>query len=342
MVRVGLIGCGGIGSVHAKSWMVLKDKAMLVAISDSDTVKAHKIAAECGAVVYKDACEMMQKENLDVVDICLPTFLHTEFCIEAMKYVKNIIVEKPICLREEEAQKLLEAEKITGARVQVAHVVRFSEPYRYLKEVLDSGIYGKLLSGNFVRISPKPVWVKDYDNVNRTGGMAIDLHIHDVDYIRYLMGSDPDELTSTVRKNADGALQHIWSTYYYGDAVLTSEGSWAYPVSMPFAGTYRVMLEKATLILDKNGVLTVYPEEGEAFEPKLSEDIKMDLGINISDFGIFLTELSSFADAIINNSASVVPLKDAVAAFRLVKKELALADEVCSIRREKYGNRSIC
>ena len=327
-LRVGLIGCGGIGFVHAKSWMEQKEKAVLVAIADFDTEKADKIALECGAAVYKDAHEMMQKEELDVVDICLPTFLHTDYCIAAMQYVKNIIVEKPVCLTEQEAQRLLEAQKATGALVQVAQVARFARPYIYLKEVLDNGRYGRLLTGNFVRISPKPVWVKDYDNVNRTGGMAVDLHIHDVDYIRYLMGGDPDQVTSTVRKDADGIVHHIWSTYRYKDAVLMAEGSWAYPLSMPFANTYRVMLEKATIIWDEKKVLTVYPEDGEAFKPQLEEDVVMDLGINISNFGVFLRELGCFADVIQKNSDSVVPLSEAISSLRLVKQELAIADKM--------------
>ena len=67
---------------------------------------------------------------------------------------------------------------------------------------------------------------------------------------------------------------------------------------MPFTNTYRVMLEKATIIWDEKNVLTVYPEEGEAFEPQLEEDVVMDLGINISNFGLFLRELGCFADVI--------------------------------------------
>ena len=323
MLKVGLIGCGGIGNVHAKSWMYLSNIVTLVAVADSDTEKAARVAAECGAVMYKDALEMLQKEKLDVVDICLPTFLHADFCIMAMKYVKNIIIEKPICLKEEEIQRLLEAEKKSGALINVAHIGRYAIPYRYLKEVFDTNKYGKLLSATFLRISPKPVWVKDYDNVEKTGGMAVDLHIHDVDYIRHLMGGEPDKVSSTVRRNAEGSVQHIWSAYHYGEAILTAECSWAYPVSMPFAKTYRVMFEKATVVLDEQGVVTVYPEEGEAFEPQLEEEIRMDLGINVTTFGTFVRELRCFAESIVNGeNRAVIPLSDAIAALRLVKKEL--------------------
>lgn len=322
MLRVGLIGCGGIGAVHANVWMILKEKATLVAIADFDTTKADEIAQKCGATVYKDAEEMMQKEQLDVVDICLPTFLHTDFVIKATKYVKNVIVEKPICLHEEEAERLLAAEKESGALIQVGQVLRFSEPYAYLKKVVDSGEYGKVITGDFFRLSPKPVWVKNYNDVNRTGGMAIDLHVHDIDFVRYLMGGDPDEVVANHVTGRDGVIEHVWATYRYGDAVLMAEGSWEYPVCMKFVQSYRVRLEKATLVLDDQDKLTVYPEEGEAFVPALKEGVEMDLGINFSDIGEFIEELGTFADAIEQGGPAAVSLSDGIAAFRQAKREL--------------------
>lgn len=109
------------------------------------------------AKVYSDAEEMLKSEKLDVVDICLPTALHTRFATLAMKYVKNVIIEKPICLTEEDAELLLETEKETGACVQVAHIVRFGVEHSYLKSVMESKKYGRLKTGTFIRISPKPV-----------------------------------------------------------------------------------------------------------------------------------------------------------------------------------------
>ena len=322
MIRVGLIGCGGIGAVHGNVWLLLKDKAELVAIADFNTVKAEELAAKCSARVYKDAVEMMEKEDLDVVDICLPTFLHTEFVIKATQYVKNVIVEKPICLYEEEAVRLLEAEKEPGALIQVGQVLRFAEPYRYLKKVADSGEYGRVVTGDFWRLSPKPVWVNGYNDVTRTGGMAIDLHIHDIDFIRHLMGGEPESVVANHVTGKDGVIEHVWATYRYGDVVLMAEGAWEYPTCMPFAAGFRVRLEKATLTLDDRGILTVYPEGGEAFVPQLADAVEMDLGINFTDVGEFINELGAFADAIEKGGPAAVPLADAVAAFRIAKKEL--------------------
>lgn len=329
MLRVGLIGCGGIGAVHARCWLGMGKKAGLVAIADTYTAKAEALTAGYDIQIYTDAVEMMEKEELDVVDICVPTFLHADYVIGAMKYVKNIIVEKPICLNEEEAQKLLEAEKASGALIQVGHATRFNDAYRYLKELVDSGKYGKVIAGSFSRISPRPVWMKGHDEMDRTGTMALDLHIHDVDYVRYLMGREPDEVSAQAVKDEKGIVQHIWTEYRFGSTVLTAEGSWDYPVQMPFAKTYRVRLEKAALLLDANGVLTVYPDAGESYVPELGKKEKTDLGINTSDLGLFRKEISTFVATILRgDKKDTVTLADAVASFRLAKRELDLVYKV--------------
>ena len=325
MLRVGLIGIGGIGAVHAKAYNSLQNKVTLAAIADFNEEKAKEIAKESGATVYRDAKEMLEKEQLDLVDICLPTALHAEYVLAALDHVKNVLVEKPVCLTLEEAEKLLAKEKETGGRVHVAHVVRFTTQYAYLKNIMDSGVYGKLITADFHRFSPKPTWVFDYDNPKRTGGMPIDLHIHDADYVRYLMGGDPDDVKTVASATEGGIIRHLWSTYFYGDTVITAEASWDFPVSMPFNRGFRAVFEKATVSLEAGFGVTVYPEEGEAFQPTLPERVKMDLGINIKDFGTFLYEIETFVDAILENRESPVPLSEAVEALRLVQRELSCA-----------------
>ncbi|MBR2507338.1 MAG: Gfo/Idh/MocA family oxidoreductase [Bacilli bacterium] len=325
MLKVGQIGCGGIGGIHACCWKNLQDKVQLVAVADFNVAKAKEISKDCGAKVYEDAIQMLENENLDIVDICLPTFLHAQYVIDTMKYVKNIIVEKPLCLNAEEAEEIKKAAQKYGATVLVGHVVRFSDTNDYLAKLIKSGEYGRVIEANFYRISPKPVWVKDYENVNKTGGMPIDLHIHDVDYIRYIMGSDPKDVESIVIRNENGIVENIWSSYFYDGAVIHAEASWIYPVCMKFKKSARVRLEKAVVEFSDNNILTVYPEDGEAFSQTFAEK-NMDFGINISDMMPFYNELSSFIAYIEGDKkAKVVTLDDAIAALKLVIRELDTA-----------------
>lgn len=326
MIRVGLIGCGGIGAVHAECWLAMKDKVRLVAVADMNEERAQKYADKAGGQMYRDGRELLENEELDVVDICVPTFLHADYLEWAMAKVKNVIVEKPVCLTEAEAERILEAEKKSGALVQVAHVVRFTDAYAYLKKVVEDGTYGKVVAGDFARLSPRPTWMVGHDDVNRTGSMALDLHIHDVDFVRYLMNGDPDSIQTSSVKDENGIVQHIWTSYKYGDVVLMAEGSWNYTAGMPFAQTFRVRLERATVVLGEDGALKVYPEQDGVILPEIGAKEEMDMGINVSDMGPYLNEIKYFIETIeTQNFNGIVPLSEAIASFRLAKKEMELA-----------------
>lgn len=331
MLRVGLIGCGGIGAVHARCWLFMDKEVQLVAIADSNLGRAEKFKknSENEIHTYASYVEMLESEVLDVVDICVPTFLHAELVMKAMEWVKNIIVEKPVCLTETEAEQLLHAEKERDCFVQVAHVVRFMDSYSYLKRISEEGNYGKLIAGSFSRISPRPVWMVGHDDVSRTGTMALDMHIHDADFIRYLMGGEPDGIDSRAVKDGNGTIQHIWSAYRYGDVLLTAEASWDYPVTLPFSQTFRVKFERAAVVLREDGNLTVYPDEGEAFQPEIEEKHELDLEINVSDIGPYIKEMKYFADRIIaGNKGGIAALSEAVQSLKLVKQEIVLAKAI--------------
>ena len=325
MLKVGLIGCGGIGAVHAKCWNLMGKNVCLTAIADLDIYKAEKCAEDSGARIYQDGFDLLMQEELDVVDICVPTFLHAKYAVVAMQHVKNVIIEKPVCLKEAEVQQLLEMQARTGALVQVAHVVRFTDAYVYLKKLVDSGEYGKVLAGNFTRISPRPLWMKGHDDIDRTGTMAFDMHIHDVDYIRYLMEGEPDYIDANAIRDKDGVVQHIWSSYRYGETVLNAEGSWDYPTVLPFCESFRVRLEKATVVKEADGVVSLYTEDGRVETPKLGNRIEMDMGINVSDMAPYLNEIKCFVENILKrNYKGIASVDEAVSSFRLVRKELEL------------------
>lgn len=169
--------------------------------------------------------------------------------------------------------------------------------------------------------------MKGHDDMDRTGSMTMDMHIHDVDYICYLMGKQPDEVKVQTVRDKNGIIQHIWSSYEFQDVVLQAEGSWDYPGTFPFSQTFRVRLEKAAVVLTADGVLTVYTEDGETLIPQLGEKRKLDLGINVSDIGPYLNEIKYFTEAILEGKKeSIVSLEEAAASVRLVRKELELGN----------------
>lgn len=333
MIKIGLIGAGFMGGTHAACYEALLENKYfkVTAVADLDLEKASKVASKFGARIYTTGKDLIQNGDVNMVDICLPTFLHTEHALIAMEKGYDVFIEKPVCLHEDEADKLLEVKRKTGARVAVGHCIRFWPEYAYLKKLVDENVYGKLLSGVFKRISPRPLWGWDQWLLDqkRSGSAALDMHIHDVDFVRYLMGM-PDNIKGELT-TVEGNQEHIFSLYRYGAAVVSIEGGWDYPSGMPFEMEYRVRFEKATVIFNSGRTpsLMVYNIDGTALQPVLEKECSSDsdnLGGNISSLGGYYNEIKYFLECLNNGEEiKIAPLEEGIESFRLAIKEINAA-----------------
>lgn len=332
MKKVGLIGCGYMGTMHANCYKALGDKVQVVAVADLRAENAKEIADMFGATIYNDAEALINNADVDFVDICLPTYLHEKYAVMAMRKDFDVFVEKPLCRTKEEAQNLVKVQEETGKTVQVGQVIRFWDEYVWLKDVKEKGTYGKLINGTFKRLSPRPEWAWEgwLHDPEKSGGMALDLHVHDIDYIRYLMG-EPKAVKAVGIEEKAGLTEHIITTYIYDDAVLSAEGCWNYPANFRFTMAFCVRFEKATVYHDAGaGEFIVYPADGEPFTPIID---KVDIGTagsgNISSLGGYYNELEYFVNLLENPSmAQIASLKEGARSV-----ELALDGMEKSIKR---------
>ncbi len=325
MLKVGLIGCGYMGGMHSACYKAI-DGVQVVAVADIRAEKAEEVAKLHDAKIYSTGNELIENADVDVVDICLPTFLHTEHAVKAMKAGRNVFIEKPVCMTPEEGALLLATEKETGAKVQVGQVIRSWDEYVWLKETADKKVYGEIQSAVFKRLSSKPTWGWEnwLHDAKRSGSMALDLHIHDVDFMRFLMG-EPDGLHSNAVRNEKGIIEQIFTTFTYGDAAVTVEGCWDYPADFPFEAGFRVKFEKATVVLDVNG-LAVYPIDGGKIVPELKPSFEGDnnIGGNISSLGGYYNELKYFVEKLnAGEELTIAPLAEGVKSVELVLSEIA-------------------
>lgn len=302
MIKVGLIGCGFMGTMHANCYKNLAG-VEIVALADIRTEKAQELAQGTNAVIYGDGKDLIAQANVDVIDICLPTFLHAEYAMLAMEKVKYVFVEKPVALTKEEGALMIKKQQETGCNVQIGQVIRFWDEYVKLKEIIESGVYGKVVNANFRRISPIPTWGwQDWLlKTELSGGAAQDLHIHDMDYVLSVFGK-PQKMYSMKNKIGE-ANSYINSLLAYEDFVVTVEGTWNLPGTHPFEATFRVVFEKA-VVENAGGKFTLYTDNG-------AEEIKIEKkqvagdgfkGGNISDLGGYFNELLYFTEQAQNNA----------------------------------------
>lgn len=327
MVKIGLIGAGFMGSTHLAAYEQLQasGKFKVTAIADLRKEYAEKFAKKLGAKVYLSGDELIENADVNTVDVCLPTYLHYEYAEKALKKGYNVFVEKPLCRTAEQADKLAALAEQKGVISMVGQCIRFWDEYVYLKEIFDTKKYGNLINASFKRLSPRPTWgwenwIMDYE---KSGGAALDLHVHDSDYLLYLFGQ-PKNIKTITNKSGEKD-SYILTLCDYGAFTVSAEGTWDLPASFPFEMYYRAVFENAVIEFSSVRGIKVFNKEG-SFVPKIEKATVAssgDLGGNISDLGGYYNELSYFIDCLsAGKKAERATLIHGADAVRFIEKEL--------------------
>ncbi|HHY98599.1 MAG TPA: Gfo/Idh/MocA family oxidoreductase [Firmicutes bacterium] len=248
MVKIGMLGAGFIGKVHAQAYANIP-QAKVVAVCDLNADEAKKLAENFGADVSTDCSEVIGRSDVDIIDVCLPTYLHARYAVEAARAGKHVFCEKPMAFTLAEADSMIEAAEKAGISMMIGQVLRFWPEYVAIKKVLDSGELGKSLAITATRLGTAPVWSWDrwILDPNRGGGAALDLHIHDLDYVSWVWGK-PNGVSARGVRSVAGAWDHIFTTLSYDDGrVALVEGTFFVPQNFPFTMALRAVCEEGTV-----------------------------------------------------------------------------------------------
>ncbi len=213
-----------MGGVHAEAWQ--GTNASLVAILERTTESQIGDMGRYGATVYTDLDEFLKA--VDIVDICVPTYMHTHFALAAAAAGKPTICEKPLTLTGTESHEVLDAFSSRGILLQVAHVLRFSPEYAAARTAVIAGEIGDLAAIRLHRLSfaPKRGRTSWFNDETKSGGIVFDLMIHDLDYALWLAGN----VQSVYAKSAGGGPGHAIAILQHENGVISHiEGSWSEP-----------------------------------------------------------------------------------------------------------------
>lgn len=282
-MKVGLIGLGGMGFVHFNCYKKMAD--VEVAVADIRVDMAKDKIKDDAIPVYSSLEELLQNEQVDFIDICTPSYLHADMAVTALNAGKHVLCEKPMSLCSSEAQRMIEASEKNGKLLMIAHVVRFMSPYVYLKSVIDSCELGKPIHITMNRLSEAPKW--SWENwmlsEEKSGGVTLDLSVHDIDFTQYVFG-EPKEITSTHRP-LSGSDDYVVSVLKYDGFSVHITGAW-FNASIPFQANYLAVFE--------NGYVQL--KDGKVY--KNGEEIALDVGDTSEDTGINLSGADGYADEI--------------------------------------------
>lgn len=245
VLRVAVLGAGFMGSTHARAYAKLPS-ARVAAIVSRGSERARALAAELGAEHLDDPTPVLEDRAIDVVDVCYPTHEHERLAVAALQAGKHVLLEKPIALSLESADRILAAWRASGRQLMVAHVLRFWPEYVALREIVRSGRLGRPLVASAYRLSTRPGWSEVFANPELTGGPVVDLQIHDDDALNWILGQ-PRAVYSRGQRSELGAWDHAVTTITYDGAVGVAEGSTRLPEGYPFSMGLRVVCERGAV-----------------------------------------------------------------------------------------------
>lgn len=296
MLRIGIVGAGGMGTVHHSNYAHLDGCEVAAVVGSSQ--KDRENAAAWGLPLYGTITEMVEREGVDVVDICTPTFLHRTHAEESLALGRNTILEKPCALRRADAEALFALAEAKGVNLYVAQVVQFTPEIKVLRELVEQRTYGKPLDAVFERLSACPRWAQGgwlFDRA-KSGLVPFDLHIHDLDVIVSLFGK-PERVSYTSCGGADKDYKEQFRfTYGYEGLNVVGEAAW-FNADIPFTARWRVYFERGMVVNDGAHVTAyAFGEEPKVFDTE--EKVKIPTGINVPPTGWYLNELGHFLDCI--------------------------------------------
>jgi predicted dehydrogenase len=288
--RIGLVGVGFMGMTHFEGARPLQG-GRIAAIATRSEKKlagdwsdiqgnfgprgiAHVVLS--GVTKYRNYHDLLKDPDIDLVDICLPTDQHEQVTLESLAAGKHVFVEKPIAIELAAADRMVAAARKAQRLLMVGHVLPFFPEFRWARQTIASGAYGKIRSAFFRRVITPPTWSKDMNDFRKLGGWGVDLHIHDNHYIGLVCGVPQAVFSRGIL--VEKLVNHVSTQYLYDDPekTVTCISGGIAANGLKFAHSFEIMLERATLQFDAgtygsdwvvNRPLTLITDDGEVTRP---------------------------------------------------------------------------
>ena len=298
--NVGVIGVGAMGYNHVRIYSELEN-TNLVAISDMVRGTLDSVSKEFNTVGYVDMDNILQLDDVEAVNICVPTVFHHDVVMNAIEAGKNVLVEKPIASKLNEAREMINAAKDAGVTLATGHVERFNPAVRVAKKLIDEGEIGEVVTAHAKRLGPYPPRIRDV-------GVAIDLAIHDIDIFNYLFESKANTVFANMSsnlKNCEFEDHAEIMTKYDNEVLSILETNWLTPYK-----------KRQLNITGDDGIISV--DYGNQSVTVYKENDKVEK-VKVENKEPLKEELRSFVNAVQTNTEPEVSGEDGYEALKIVE-----------------------
>ena len=277
MVRIGVIGCGAITEIKHLPGFAKCRNGKVVAAADIDEKKAKRLAGKFGIEdCYRDYREMLERDDIDAVTVATPNFLHREMAVASARAKKHILVEKPIATSVKEADEMVKSAGKNRVILMVEQTFRFMPVTQKARDLLKKGVIGRVSTvrgrvghGGPESWSPAGTWF--FKKKAAIGGAMIDIGIHEMDAIRWMLGKEVKEVlafTGILEKKRIEVEDNGICIFKFKDGTFgVMEASWTTRPGSVLTSFYG---EKGTMVVDAcNKAITIQLASGKTLTPKI-------------------------------------------------------------------------
>ncbi|MCL7417569.1 MAG: Gfo/Idh/MocA family oxidoreductase [Halalkalicoccus sp.] len=318
MIRIGICGRGFMATVHALRYAEI-DGVEVAAVASPSGPAAFADDYADGAAAYDDALGMYDAESLDAVDVCTPTHTHRDLVVPALERDLDVLCEKPVERTMAGAQAIADAAADADATIMPGHTVRFFPEYAKARERIRAGDVGSPGNVRTLRQSPfeeKADWFADDE---KSGGVLLDLAIHDFDFLRWAIG-DVDHVFAR-RRRWDGHEYALATIRFENDAVGHVDARWPQRPGLPFATRFEIAGDEGLLEFDSEDVNPIdvvsTTASGNPDRDPIDEPLEKDP---------YLRELEAFVDCVRTGEEPPVTLEDGIETLRVALAALESAE----------------
>ena len=343
-IKWGVIGCGGIAYRRTIPGMMLSENSELVAVMDNNFDAAKKVKEEFGAkYAFNTVEEVLALEEIDAVYIATPVFCHKEQAMKAAKAGKHILLEKPMGLTVEEAKEIAEYCKAQGVKLGAGLMMRFSAYHQKMKELISAGALGNIVSMRAQLTCWYPEIPGNWrqDKARSGGGALMDMGIHCIDLLQYISGTkaeavncfaqnqtfsySADDSAALLMKMDNGATAFVDANFNIPDNAAKCR--------LEFYGTKGSILAEGTISQVESGKIELTTSDDTAeYNAKQNRDTEDATCIEVVTGNMYEKEITSFANAILNNTEPEITAEDAIFVQTVVEQAYAASEEGCCKR----------
>ena len=310
MLHVAIIGSGFMGKQHGLAYHALPESTKLAAIVNPNPKNAQPLAKELGCAYYPSLKDALKDTKIDMVDVCVPTYLHERYVLEAAAEGCHVLCEKPVTFTLESFDRMVKACEDNKVRFMVAQVARWWPEFIDIRKRLENDELGRIHMIYEKRLCQLPVWATWHKDPAKSGGGLYDLNIHDIDFLVSVYGR-PESVYASGRRAEGGCWMYVVTNLAWpGGVKATVETCLDMPGPWPFSIEFRGAGDKGTLHYNLQAGVNIRDGEAHSNYTWYPAGAQAPEELTAEQGDMFASEIAAFADAVIHNKKLPVPLEE--------------------------------